>query len=541
MSLPEWIPHDLPPFLLQNEDYMKMLYDQFRTNTNGTFGDLTILFDRMTQVLPEHAKGCVYVGVGEGAGLSDWRKVLNCTPGDFVVIDGNAELLRHVDKRYNPVHAVIATAEAAAGTASTVSAEAASLPWFRTSHRDLNGCTKPTNAILAEYGAVELPPTTVEIKTLDEVVESVEAGSRRNVLIIDVPNSELNILGSATLSSCEVVAIRSYRDTVKGVSTESTVKEWLTSRGFQHIVSQPDSALTTWTLFTRFAPPSTSSVRKWYLSVELDNPQPADVRNEQHVQHAREAQNAVLITRELYKLVAGWSIARRRGYHFVAPAACTPLIQFLASQVGVPRAETVKAGVKWHTVVCCGEDDETQYVDPYLPPHKHTLLRGSFRNPRYAEEMSDDDIHAFVGLLNVQQLINTQKAYLDYLLHDFVPSKLESRSDYEPGKVGIAVWTGDAATVCSHLSPLKQAWIGVDLSGSETPSASSCVYVISKEFDSLKPAQKEMAILGMLLQFDTIYTANQNHPALRDVLFWVAILRRGLGKDLTILDVQRTC
>jgi hypothetical protein len=144
--------------LFENEAYMRMLYDQFRTSTNGQFGDNTLLISAIGEVFCNSPHTMIYVGCGSGNGLSSFRQAYH--PKQWICIDSNPDLLKQISLKCTKICA-------------TISSRDNSLT-YRFSDPTFCGLTDISSVLIDQYKLVRLPNEEVKCKPLDSIIGEVD-------------------------------------------------------------------------------------------------------------------------------------------------------------------------------------------------------------------------------------------------------------------------------------------------------------------------------------------------------------------------------
>ena len=319
--------------LFENEAYMRMLYDQFRTSTNGQFGDNTLLTSAIGEVFCNSPHTMIYVGCGSGNGLSSFGQAYH--PKQWICIDSNPDLLKRISFKCTKI-------------CSTISSRDHSLA-YRFSDPTFCGLTDVSPVLIDQYKLVRLPNEEVKCKPLDSVIEGV--GKESKALVIDVPGSEIDILqsGNRVLSSVQYLVVKSYRPSSKMPLLYNDAERMISSLGYKLTRCIDDDAYTCWSVWTRWTPDT-----KWNLSVYTTSSD---------------------IGKYLYRLCGVYYLSTLHPERDFKMPSGTPLLH---NKYIIPEEEY--RTIKWHTAVY---EDTHAFSNIYLPENHHVVVNSAFQNNRY--------------------------------------------------------------------------------------------------------------------------------------------------------------
>jgi hypothetical protein len=306
-----------------NEEYLKLMYEQFRQSTNGNFGDSTLLSSAIQEVFCCSPHTMIYIGCDN---ISTFQSIFN-----------PKKQIRITDKLSSNCKGV----------------------WNRFSNPKFCGLNQASDVLVEQYKLVRLGTEEVDCKTLDEVAGALLQGDQKGAsdskgLVIDVPGSEVDILNSGQnlLSSVEYLVVKSYLPSSKMQNLLLDTENYLKSINYKLTRTVVDDAYTAWSVWTRFMPTT-----KWCLSVQLSSPSK--------------------LAEHLYQLCAAYSIAQERGYEFKMQFLHPAFDRFC----NTPEKEFKK--IKWHSVVY---EDRHNYFTSHLVELQHVMLNSAFQNNRFVYE-----------------------------------------------------------------------------------------------------------------------------------------------------------
>ena len=443
----------LPPDLLQNEAYMRMMYDQFRTNTNGTYGDFTLLLSAIQERFRQPP--AIIINVGGTNELSQFQKIFKCN----FVLRIDEQDYKSWSRSVIPLKTVVGCQE--------------QKMWHTYSDKNFCGFVPLSNVLVDQYNLVHVSVEAKECLTLDDVVKNHVSADSSKALVIDTPGSEIDVLQSATITlpSTEYLVVKSYKPSSKMPFEYlySNTQTYLQSLGYNLTRTIDNDAYTCWSVWTRWMVGST-----WYLTIDLGQPDDD-------------------LGLKLYKLAAVYNLAKRKGYVLRLCETVSPFEAQFTKKLCTTGWEAYRA-IPFHRVVY---EDAHQYSEVYFPPHSHIMLEGKFQNNRFVLPHREEFLNELT--------FNPETDRMSYVLFDcLVQYVITSNSEVNAKSTEVCLVLLDNTEEFIHhaVAKMKQQgaklFIGCSLSNSKTCCTSVqklMNYTLTGEMDNLKQNQWMMLLV----------------------------------------------